>query len=51
MNREKLFRAMKEIEIHQKLTGLVRATLEHVKHRVKMQNNLSEPFRTSVGLR
>jgi hypothetical protein len=30
---------------------LVRATSEHVKCRVKVQNNVSEPFGTSVGLR
>jgi hypothetical protein len=39
INREKLLKAMKEFKILQKLTGLVRATLEHVK--CKVQNNLS----------
>jgi hypothetical protein len=42
---------MKEFKIHQKLVGLVRATLEHAKCRVKVQNNLSEPFGTSSALR
>jgi sorting nexin-29 len=37
---------MKEFKIPQKLMGLARATLKHVKCRVKMQNNLSEPFGT-----
>jgi sorting nexin-29 len=32
------------------LIGLVRAALKHVKCRVKIQNNLSEPFGTLVGL-
>jgi hypothetical protein len=40
-----------EFKIHLKLTGLVRATLKHVKYGVKVQNNLSEPFGTSVGVR
>jgi hypothetical protein len=35
----------------QKLMGLERATLKHVKCIVKMQINLSEPSGTSVGLR
>jgi hypothetical protein len=43
--------AVKEFKIHYKLIGLVRATLKHVKYRVKVQNNLSEPFGTSVGIR
>jgi hypothetical protein len=30
---------------------LVRATLELIKYRVKVQNYLSEPFGTSMGLR
>jgi hypothetical protein len=42
---------MKEFKIPQKLIGLVRATLKHVNCRVKVQNNLSEPFGTSTGLR
>jgi sorting nexin-29 len=42
---------MKESKIPQKLMGLARATLKHVKCRVKMQNNLSEPFGTLTGLR
>jgi hypothetical protein len=42
---------MKEFKIPQKLIGLVRATLEHVKYKVEVQNNLSELFGTSVGLR
>jgi hypothetical protein len=45
-NREKLLQAMKELTIHQKLTGLARANLEHVKCSVKVQNNLLEPSRT-----
>jgi hypothetical protein len=51
INREELLKAMKEFKIPQKITGLVRATLEHVKYRVKVQYNLSELFGTSVGLR
>jgi sorting nexin-29 len=42
---------MKEFKIPQMLTGLVRATLKHVKCIFKMQNNVSEPFGTSMGLR
>jgi sorting nexin-29 len=36
INREKLFEAMKEFKIPQKLMGLARATLKHVKYRVKL---------------
>jgi hypothetical protein len=42
---------MKETKTPEKLTGLVRATSEHVKHKVNVQKNLSEPLRTSMGLR
>jgi hypothetical protein len=42
---------MKEFKIPQKSIGLVRLTLEPVKYKGKMQNNLSEPFGTSMGLR
>jgi sorting nexin-29 len=51
INRDKLFEAMKEFKMPQKLMGLARATLKHIKCRVKMQNNLSEPFGTLTGLR
>jgi sorting nexin-29 len=46
-----LFEAIKEFKISQKLIGLARATFNHVKCRVKMQNNLSEPLGTLTGLR
>jgi hypothetical protein len=42
---------MKEFQISQKLNGLARPTLEHVKSKGKVQNNLSEPFGISMGLR
>jgi sorting nexin-29 len=42
---------MKEFKIYQKSIGLVRPTLEPVKCKGKVQNNLSEPFGTSMGLR
>jgi sorting nexin-29 len=42
---------MKEFKIPQKLTGWVRATLEHVKYGVEVQNNLSEASGTSIDLR
>jgi hypothetical protein len=51
INREKLLKDMKEFKIPQKLIGLVRATLKHVKCRIKMQNNQSEAFGASMGLR
>jgi sorting nexin-29 len=42
---------MKDLKKNQKLIGLVRATLEHVKCKVNEQNNLSEPFGMMMGLR
>jgi sorting nexin-29 len=51
INREKLFEPIKAFKIAQKLIGLVRATSKHVICRVKMQNNVSEPIGTSMGLR
>jgi hypothetical protein len=42
---------VKKFKITPKLLGLVRTTLKHVKYTVKMQNNISEPFGTLVGLR
>lgn len=45
-NREKLLKDMKEFKIPQKLIGLVRTILEHVKYTVNVQNNLSELFGT-----
>jgi sorting nexin-29 len=47
----KFFEAMKEFKIPKKLMRLARATFKHVKCRVKMQNNLSEPFGTLTGIR
>lgn len=51
INRGELFEVMKEFKILQKLIGMVRGTLEHVKSRVKVQNSLSEPFGSSVCVR
>jgi hypothetical protein len=51
INWKKLLEAMKEFKIPQKRTGLTRATLKHIKYRFKRRNNLSEPFRTSMGVR
>jgi hypothetical protein len=48
---EKLLEAMQEFNILQKLIGLTRATLTHVNCRVKIQNNLSESYGTSMGLK
>jgi hypothetical protein len=42
---------VKKFKISPKLIELVRATLKHIKSIVKMQNNIAEPFGTSVGLR
>jgi hypothetical protein len=50
INKEKLLGTMKEFNIPQRLIGLVTAPLEHVKRRVKVQRNTSEPFGTSMGL-
>ena len=42
---------MAEFEIPVKLINLTKATLKRVKCRVKLQNELSEPFYTDKGLR
>jgi hypothetical protein len=42
---------MKVSKIPQNLIRLVRATLEHIKYRVKVQNNLSDASETSMDLR
>jgi hypothetical protein len=47
----KLLEALREFKIPQKLIRLVKLTLEHMRCRVKIHNNLSEQFETSVGLR
>jgi hypothetical protein len=41
---------MKEFNIPPRLIGLVKVTLERVKCKVKVKNDTSEPFGTSVGL-
>jgi hypothetical protein len=53
VNRKISLKAVKESNIPQKLNGLIRATLKHVKYRVKWRtpHNLSEPFGTTMGLR
>jgi hypothetical protein len=47
----KLLEALREFKIPQILIRLVKLTLEHMRCRVKIRNNLSEQFETSVGLR
>jgi hypothetical protein len=51
INRDKLLEALEEFNIPQKLIGLKRATLTLVNCRVKIHNNLSESFGTSMGLK
>jgi hypothetical protein len=51
LNREKLLNSVKEYKINKKLIRLVITTLEQAKCRVEVQNNLSKPSGTSVGLR
>jgi hypothetical protein len=43
---KKLLEAMKEFKVPQKLVGLLRATLKHVKYRARMRTNLLEAFAT-----
>jgi sorting nexin-29 len=50
-DRDKLFEAMVEFQIPKKLINLTKATLKRVWCRVKVNNGLSEPFKTRNGLR
>jgi sorting nexin-29 len=49
--RDKLLEAVMELKIPLKLIRLVKLTLKQVRCRVKIHNNLSEKFDTSIGLR
>jgi sorting nexin-29 len=51
IRRDKLLEALTEFKIQPKLIRLVKVTLKRVRCRVKIHNNLSEQFDTSIGLR
>jgi Reverse transcriptase (RNA-dependent DNA polymerase). len=51
IKRNKLLEPLKEFHIPPKLIRLIKLILKHVRCRVKIQNNLSEQFETSVGLK
>jgi sorting nexin-29 len=51
IRRDKLFSAMEEFEILNKLINLTRVTLKRVRCRVKIQKDLSDLFITERGLR
>jgi hypothetical protein len=50
-DRDKLFEAMEELQIPKKLINLTKATLKTAWCRVKVNNELSEPFKTRNRLR
>jgi sorting nexin-29 len=51
IDRSRLYEPMEELRIPKKLIILVKATMEHTQSQVKTQNLLSDPIKTSSGVR
>jgi hypothetical protein len=51
IRKDKLLAVLTEFKISPKFIRLVKLTLKHVRCRVKVHNNLSEQFHTSIRLR
>lgn len=49
--RSKLYQAMNELQIPSKIIRMVKATMAKVTCKVRIQNELSEPFETTRGIR
>ena len=50
IDRRSLYAAMEELNIPQKLTALVKATMNKTQCRLKIQNRLSEPINVKNGV-